>query len=82
MVDPGGRIAGFAVTCLWTEFTFHLTSWKSSKFTCSSANNSVMNDLKRCKELRSVYFAHEAAIRETQQSPDLSVENPNSLKVA
>lgn len=41
-----------------------------------------MNDLKRCKELRSVYFAHEAAICQTQQSPDLSAENPNNLKVA
>lgn len=40
-----------------------------------------MNDLKRCKELRSVYFAHEAAICQTQQSPDLSAENPSNLKV-
>lgn len=29
-----------------------------------------MNDFKRCKELRSVYFAREAARFETQQSPD------------
>lgn len=29
-----------------------------------------MNDLKRCKELGSVYFACETARFETQQSPD------------
>lgn len=34
-------------------------------------NNRLMNDLKMCKELRSVYFAREAARFEIREPPDL-----------
>lgn len=42
---------------------------------CSCVNSRLMNDLKMCKELRSVYFACEAATFEIQQPPDLFAGN-------